>query len=247
MRNIQIILGYQGSSYHGWQRQKNAITVQQKVEEALKEVTGQQLEIIGASRTDSGVHANGQSANFLTHSKIPVDKIPYAINSKLPRDIRVYQALERPMDFHSRYHSTGKKYTYHVINNAFGSALDFNRAWHVQKALNIEHMIKANQHFIGTHDFAAFRSTGSSVKTSERTIYASKLWQREEKLILEIKGNGFLYNMVRIIMGTLIEVGMGKISHKDIPAIIQSRERDRAGITAPAHGLYLEKVYYENP
>ena len=245
-RNIQILLEYDGSNYHGWQRQKNALTVQEKVEEAIKQITKEDIRLIGSSRTDSGVHARGQSANFYTGSKIPIEKIPYALNSKLPIDIRIYQAIERPMGFHSCYDAIGKKYTYHIQNSAFHSALEYNRAWHIPQKLSIENMRKANEFLIGTHDFSAFRASGSLIKTSIRTITSSKLIRKDKKIILEIQGNGFLYHMVRIIMGTLVEVGMGKISYEEIMDIIKSKDRSRAGITAPAHGLYLEKVFYES-
>lgn len=246
MRNIQILLEYDGSHYHGWQIQKNAISIQEVVERAIGAITNERVNLIGSSRTDSGVHARGQSANFLTQSRIPIDRFPYAINSKLPPDIRVIHACERPKDFHSRYDAVGKRYTYHVLNNAFGSALSYNRVWHVPQKLNIEDMKKAAEYFIGTHDFTSFRATGSSVQSSTRTIYASKLVYRDAEIILDIHGNGFLYNMVRIIMGTLVEIGMGKIHYGEIPRIIRARDRNMAGITAPAQGLYLEKVYYEN-
>lgn len=243
-RNIQILLEYDGSHYHGWQRQKNALSVQECVEKAIQKITKETNSIIGSSRTDSGVHARGQSANFYTGSKIPTERIPYAINSHLPQDIRVYKAIDRPMDFHSRYDAEGKKYTYLVLNNTFSSALEYHRVWHVPQNLNIGHMQRANEFFIGTHDFSAFRSAGSAVKTSTRTITSSKLVVKDAKIMLEIEGTGFLYNMVRIIMGTLIEVGRGKIHYNKIPKIIESRDRNRAGVTAPAQGLCLEKVYY---
>ncbi|SJZ93790.1 tRNA pseudouridine38-40 synthase [Garciella nitratireducens DSM 15102] len=244
-RNIQILLEYDGSNYHGWQRQNNALTIQEKLEEAIQQINHEEVTIIGSSRTDSGVHARGQSANFYTQSKIPIDKIPYAMNSKLPKDIRVYKAIERPLEFHSRYHAVGKKYSYHIQNTIFPSALEYNRTWHIAQKLNIQNMKKANKFFIGTHDFAAFQASGSSVKTSIRTITFSKLIHKDEKVILEIEGNGFLYNMVRIIIGTLVEVGIGKISFEEIPDIINSKDRNRAGMTAPPYGLYLEKVFYE--
>jgi tRNA pseudouridine38-40 synthase len=245
LRNIQLIIEYNGTAYHGWQRQLNAITVQEKLEEAIKIVTGEFHSVLASSRTDKGVHAKGQSTHFITKSKIPVERLPIALNNKLPRDIKVKEAIEKPMDFHSRYHAKGKKYSYHIINNTFGSAIDYDKAWHIPHELNLEDMIKANQYFIGTHDFSAFRSTGSSVKTSTRTILDSKIVKKEEKVILEIKGDGFLYNMVRIIMGTLVEVGKGKIIPHHIPDIIKAKKRENAGATAPAYGLYLEKVFYE--
>ncbi len=244
MRNIQIILEYDGSNYHGWQMQKNVITVQQKVEEAINKITKENNSVNGCSRTDKGVHAKGQSANFYTNSKISLERIPFAINNFLPKDIRVNKAFERPIEFHSRYHATGKKYSYHILNNSYGSALEYKRAWHVPQHLNIDEMKKANEYFIGTHDFSAFRVAGSAVKTSERTIYNSKLIHKDDKIILEIEGNGFLYKMVRTIMGTLIEVGKGRFHFNDIPKIINSKNRKYAGKTAPAEGLYLEEIYY---
>lgn len=244
MRNIQIILEYDGRNYHGWQRQKNVITVQQKVEEAINKITNEKISVNGCSRTDKGVHAKGQSANFYTKSKISIERIPFAINNFLPKDIRVYKAFERPIEFHSRYHARGKKYSYHIINNPYGSALEYSRAWHIPQDLNIDDMVKANEFFIGTHDFSAFRVTGSAVKTSERTIYNSTLTHNGDRIILEIEGNGFLYKMVRTIMGTLIEVGKGRFHYNDIPNIIKSKNRKNAGKTAPAEGLYLEEIYY---
>lgn len=244
MRNIQIIIGYDGSNYHGWQMQKNVISVQEKVEQAINKITKENNNVNGCSRTDQGVHARGQSANFYTKSNIPIERIPYALNTFLPLDIRVYQAFERPIEFHSRYHATGKKYSYHILNTPHASALESNRVWHVPQHLNIDEMVKANKYLIGTHDFSAFRVTGSAVKTSKRTIYYSTLFHRDNRIILEIEGNGFLYKMVRSIMGTLIEVGRGRFHHKEILEIMQSGDRQRAGKTAPAQGLYLEEIYY---
>lgn len=244
MRNIQIIIGYDGSHYHGWQMQKNVISVQEKIEQAIHKITKENNNVNGCSRTDQGVHAKGQSANFYTKSKISIERIPFALNTFLPLDIRVYQALERPMEFHSRYHAIGKKYSYHILNTPHASALEYNRAWHVPQHLNIDAMIEANEYIIGTHDFSAFRVTGSAVKTSTRTICYSNLFYKDNKIKLEIKGDGFVYKMVRSIMGTLVEVGKGRFHHKEILDIMQSKDRKNAGKTAPAQGLYLEKIYY---
>ncbi|HHT50239.1 MAG TPA: tRNA pseudouridine(38-40) synthase TruA [Eubacteriaceae bacterium] len=244
MRNIQIILGYDGSRYHGWQRQKNLITVQEEVEKAIIKLTKENNKVNGCSRTDSGVHAKGQSANFFTEKLIPIEKIPLALNTYLPKDIRVYKAVERPIEFHSRYHAKGKRYTYQILNNPYGCALEYKRAWHIPQRLNVEEMVKANEYIIGTHDFSAFRVTGSGVKSSIRTIYKSKLIKDGDKIILDIEGNGFLYKMVRSIIGTLVEVGKGRFNPEDIPKIMESRNRKNGGKTAPPEGLYLEEIYY---
>lgn len=244
MRNVQLLLEYDGANYAGWQIQKNAMSIQQKVMEALNKITNEKVHLIGAGRTDSGVHAYAQSANFHTESKIPINKIPLAINSFLPSDIRIIKAIERTPDFHSRYHAKGKIYQYKIINNLYGSALLRDKIWHIPKDINYDQMVKASEHFIGQYDFMSFMSSGSSVKDTIRTIYRLDINKVDEFITLEIEGNGFLYNMVRIIVGTLVMVGQGKIKTDKIVKIIESKDRNQAGITAPARGLYLKKVIY---
>lgn len=244
MRNIKLTIEYDGTNYAGWQRQKDVKTIQQKIEEAIKSITGESLEVIGASRTDAGVHARGFVANFKTDSLIPVEKLKPAINTKLPEDIVIVNAEEVSEDFHSRYSSKGKLYSYTIINKPDPIAIGRNYAYYYKKELNYEAMQVACKYFIGKHDFAAFKSTGSSVKTSIRTISKAYLTKEEHKITFFVEADGFLYNMVRIIVGTLIDVGLGKISPESIPDIIKSRNRNKAGKTVPAGGLCLEFVYY---
>jgi len=262
MRNIKIVVEYDGTGYHGWQSQVNANTVQGVLGDAVRRITGENCGIIGASRTDVGVHAVGQVANFITGSKIPVERFPQALNSALPDDIVVKAAEEVGLDFHSTYSANGKRYRYLIHNSPFPSALLRHRAFHVTQPLDVDAMQEACRHFLGTHDFSAFRASGSRVKTSERTIFEVSVRKRGDGsaasqgdngtvppflpvlVEFEILGSGFLYNMVRIIAGTLAEVGAGKRSPGDMPAIIESRDRKKAGKTAPAHGLYLVEVYY---
>lgn len=244
MRNVKLIIEYDGTNYHGWQKQKNAITVQHTIERAIKGLTGETVDLTGSSRTDFGVHALGQVANFMTTSGIPGDRFSYALNRMLPDDIVIKDSRDVSPDFHARFKSKGKKYRYVIYNSRFPSAIFKNRAYHVSYELDFESMQKAALYFLGTHDFSSFRASGSSVKTSVRTI-TEVLLQRDDEIIrFEISGDGFLYNMVRIIVGTLVEVGMGRINAEDIPDILKSLERKRAGRTAPAKGLYLVEVYY---
>jgi len=244
MRNVKLIIEYDGTNYHGWQTQKNAKTVQDTIERAIKGLTGEMVELTASSRTDFGVHALGQVANFMTNSSIPGDRFSYALNRLLPDDIVIKDSQEVSLDFHARFRSKGKKYRYLIYNSRFPSAILRNRAYHVSYELDFESMQKAASYFPGTHDFSSFRASGSSVKTSVRTITEAVL-ERDDKIIsFEISGNGFLYNMVRIIVGTLVDVGMGRIDADDIPKIIESLDRKRAGRTAPAEGLYLVEVYY---
>lgn len=245
MKNVKLTIEYDGTNYHGWQRQSNAKTVQEVIEKAIRGLTGEEVEINGSSRTDQGVHAYGQVANFFTRSSIPHDRFSYALNRMLPEDIVIRNSEEVSMDFHARYSSTGKKYRYLIYNSRFPSAIFRNRAYHVSHDLNVDNMKKAISFFIGTHDFSAFKATGSSVKTSVRTIYDANLTRVDDNIWFEVSGDGFLYNMVRIIAGTLVDVGMGRIKAEDIPGIIESLDRKRAGRTAPPQGLYLVEVYYK--
>ena len=256
MRNIKLVIEYDGTNYHGWQSQQNAKTIQNILEEAICKLTGENCSLIGSSRTDSGVHALGQVANFITGSRIPAGKFAYALNSILPDDIVIKRSLEVELDFHSTHSAKAKKYRYLIHNSVFPSALLKNRAFHVSYPLDMEAMRKAVSYFIGKHDFRAFCASGSSVKTSVRTVFDAHMNEVtdmfkmcgssvESRLIcIEISGDGFLYNMVRIIAGTLIEVGMGRRKAEDMPGIIEGRDRKKAGKTAPAHGLYLVEVYY---
>ncbi|ADL06943.1 tRNA pseudouridine(38-40) synthase TruA [Thermosediminibacter oceani] len=242
--NVKILLEYDGTNYHGWQKQNNALSVQEVLEKAIYALTGERVSIIGAGRTDAGVHARGQVANFRTNTRIPVERLPYAINSKLPEDIAVKGAEAVPDDFHARYSAKAKVYTYSIYNAPFPSPLLRRYSYFFPLPLDVEAMRRAAKAFIGVHDFAAFRASGSSVKTSVRNITRLDVKKCGKLLTIEVEADGFLYNMVRIIAGTLLEVGTGKKDPEEIPSIIESRDRERAGVTLPAHGLCLEKVIY---
>lgn len=246
LRNLMLKLEYDGTNYHGWQRQENAITVQEVLEKALRKVTKEKIEVIGCSRTDAGVHARGFVCNFYTESKIPSDRVPYALNSILPYDIVVLECQEVPGDFHARFQAKAKKYQYRIIHRTFPSAFDKNYAYHWPYCLDIDKMKQAARYFIGKHDFSAFMATGSPVKNTVRTIYDLTLEQKNSEIVVDITGNGFLYNMVRIIVGTLLYVGNYKINVEQIPDVITQGDRTKAGITVPPQGLYLMEVYYKS-
>lgn len=244
MRNIKLVLEYDGSAYSGWQRQKNAPTIQEAVEKSIFKITGEEVAVTGCSRTDAGVHAKEYVCNFYTNSKIEEGKFRDALNAKLAEDIRILKALEVEENFHSRYDSKGKTYCYTILNQEVNSAIYRNYVCHIRQALNIFDMSFAAKYFLGTHDFQAFRKLGSSVKTTVRTI--SQLEVLKEGNIIKIYGtaDGFLYNMMRIISGTLIEVGQGKILPEQIPLILEGKAGVKPGKVVPAQGLCLEKVYY---
>ena len=244
MKNIKLTIEYEGTNYAGWQRQKNAVTVQQKLEEAIKKLTGEDSIAIGSSRTDAGVHAKGYAANFFTNSNIPVSSFREALNSKLPDDIVILQSEEAEKDFHARYSCTGKQYSYTILNRLQPSALERNYVYHYKRPLDFQAMKEGCSFFLGKHDFSAFRSTGSSVKTSIRTVHKAWLEKNGDKLIFYVEADGFLYNMVRIMAGTIINIGIGKIFPEDISKIINSKDRNMAGNTVAASGLCLEAVYY---
>ncbi|MCF6465295.1 tRNA pseudouridine(38-40) synthase TruA [Clostridium sp. Cult2] len=244
MINVKLTIQYDGTNYCGWQRQKNAKSIQEEIEKAIKLITGEKVDLIGSGRTDSGVHAKGQVANFFTHSKIPVDRFKFALNSKLPRDISIIDSRMVHEEFHSRYDAIGKRYQYIIYNREIRNPLYRNFVYHVPYYLDYKKMEKATGYFLGTHDFATFMASNSNVKTTIRTINKFFLERTEDLTTFTIEGNGFLYNMVRIIIGTLIEVGNGKIKSSSVPHIIDSKNRNTAGHTAPPEGLYLEKVFY---
>lgn len=196
-------------------------------------------------RTDAGVHATCQVANFKTNSNLPVEKFAIAINSKIKKSIVIKNAEEVEEDFHARFCCKKKTYRYIINNSEYGTAIYRNLEYHVPQKLDIEEMKKAIKYFEGEHDFKAFKSSGTSSKSSVRTIYKTEIIEKDNRIYIELTGNGFLYNMVRIISGTLVEVGLGKIKAEDIPNIIEQKDRQKAGKTLPPHGLYLINVEYE--
>lgn len=243
-RNILLTMRYDGAAYHGWQLQKNAVSVQQRVNEAIRNVFQEPVNVSGCSRTDTGVHALMFCCNFHTQKQIPASRIPAAVNSGLPRDIVVYDAREVPDDFHARFSCVGKEYLYKICVGAYRDPFYEDRAMFYPYALDeglIENEIRS---FLGTHDFSAFCSAGSAVRNKCRTVRSAEVFRDGDIVELRLSGDGFLYNMVRIIVGTLIGVNEGKIEKGSVPEIIASRDRSRAGVTAPAQGLYLSKVFY---
>lgn len=245
MRNIKLTIEYDGKDFNGWQKQPNKLNIQGEIERAIKDVTGEEVELIASGRTDAGVHSLGQVANFKTNSNIPVEKIPIALNTKLKRSIRILNAEEVEERFHSRYNCKKKTYRYIINNSENGTAIYRNLEYNFSPKLDVDKMNKAVKEFIGEHDFKGFKASGTSSKSSVRTIYDAKVYKEGERVIIELTGNGFLYNMVRIIAGTLIEVGIGKIQPDEISDIIKSGDRQLAGKTLPPQGLYLVKVNYE--
>ncbi len=244
MRNIKLTIEYDGKDFNGWQKQPNKLNIQGEIERAIFEITGEEVELIASGRTDAGVHALAQIANFKTTSIIPIEKIPIALNTKLKRSIRILNAEEVEDRFHARYNCKKKTYRYIINNSKNGTAIYRNLEYNFPEELNVEKMNEAVQNFVGEHDFKGFKASGTSSKSSVRTIYNAKVFRNDDKIVIELTGNGFLYNMVRIIAGTLIDVGTGKTNPEEIEDIINSGDRTRAGKTLPPNGLYLVKVEY---
>ena len=247
MRNIKLTIEYDGKNFAGWQTQPDKVSIQGEITKAIKKITNEDVDLIASGRTDAGVHALGQVANFHINSNIPVDKFPYALNSNLPKSIVIKKAEEVQERFHARYNCVSKTYRYIINNNEFPSALNRYREFHIPNKLDISKMKQALEFFVGTYDFKGFKSSGGSAKkTTVRTITKAILIEENGKLIIELTGNGFLYTMVRIISGTIVDVGLGKIEPKSIPKIIESGDRTQAGKTLPPHGLYLVRVEYND-
>lgn len=249
MKNIAVKIMYDGSAYHGWQFQKNGITVQERMEEVLSTLTGEEISVCGCSRTDSGVHALEYVFNFKSETKIPEDRLPYALNTHLcDDDIAAISAKYVDEEFNSRFSSKGKRYVYKIWNSNIQNPFTAKYSWHVPFKLDIEKMQLAAKSFCGTHDFSAFMAAGGSQKTTVRTVRdcvvsRSREWQ--EQIEIEIEADAFLYNMVRIMVGTLVDVGCGKKNCDEIEKIIKNCDRRGAGMTAPPEGLFLKKVFYD--
>ena len=244
-RNIKLEIMYDGTNYHGFQRQKNGITIQECLENAIEKITGEVVTVYGCGRTDAGVHALCYTANFKTSTLISAEKLPFALNSQLNEDIRVFSAEDVPCDFHSRYCAVSKTYTYKIVNRPFMDVFLSRYSWFYPQKLDIEKMKKAAEHIVGKHDFAAFMAAGSPVSSTIREVKELKVSESDGVIDIEITADGFLYNMVRIITGTLVYAGCGKILPDDLPDIILSKDRVRAGVTAPPQGLKLKKSIYK--
>ena len=245
MRNIKLTIEYDGKDFNGWQKQPNKLNIQGTIEQAIKNITGEDVELNASGRTDAGVHALGQVANFKTNSEIPIEKFAIAINSKLKKSIVIKKAEEVDERFHSRLNCKRKTYRYIVNNSPEGTAIYRYLETHIPQKLDVKKMEQALKYFEGEHDFKAFKASGTSSKSSVRTIYKTQIYKKEDRIIIELTGNGFLYNMVRIIAGTLVDVGLGKIEPQQIENIIKEKKRENAGKTLPPNGLYLVSVEYE--
>ncbi len=245
-RNILVILSYDGSRYHGWQVQKNALTVQEVFQNALEKIINEKVDIKGCSRTDTGVHANMYAVNFKTSSKIRCENIIYALNRFLPKDIAAIKSSEVPLDFHARYSCKGKEYIYKIWNNKIRNPFLNNRAFHYWYPLDENYLNSAAQMFIGSHDFTSFATLDKrETKNMIRNIEKFNVYRNGDMVEFKVKADGFLYNMVRIMSGTLLRIAQNKIKPEEIPRIIESKNRKNAGPTAPPEGLYLNKVFYD--
>ena len=244
MRNIKLTLEFDGTCYAGWQRQINGIAVEQRVREAIKKLTGEAADLIGCSRTDAGVHARRYVCSFRTGSTIPADRMKYALNNILKDDIVVLESEEAEQAFHARFSAKGKRYTYSICNREMPPAIGRSYVYHFKRPLDADLMASAAVHLVGKHDFSSFKNSNSVVKSNVRTIFDLSVSRTGDTVTISVTGDGFLYNMVRIIAGTLIGVGLGDISPGEIEAILESKDRSKAGRTAPASGLCLEEVFY---
>ena len=245
MRTIKLLIEYNGTKYQGWQVQPKGLTIQGVLEEKLGLLTGEAIQLFGSGRTDSGVHALGQVAHFKTENQMDIRSMQRALNSLLPPDIVIQKTEEVDEGFHARKHSKSKVYEYRILNRNLRSAFQWGFVWHIPQKMNFQEMEKATARLIGEHDFSSFRSTGSPTRTTLRRVIRAE-WKRGPNGLIrfEIEANGFLKQMVRSIVGTLVEVGKGKINEEEFRRILESKDRRKAGPTAPAQGLFLKEVKY---
>jgi tRNA pseudouridine38-40 synthase len=260
LRNLRLVLAYDGTGFHGWQRQPGLRTVQACIEEAIGRVTGEAVHVFGSGRTDAGVHALGQVAHFTTSSPIPASNLVKALNNVLTNEVRVLQAEDAPLSFHARYDAKSKVYRYKILQAAICSPFLWRHVWHYPYPLDRSRMAEAGRSLVGEHDFTSFAASagsddklgdsdagpGARQKSMVRTISSSRILWRERRsvLVYEVEGNGFLHHMVRNIVGTLVEIGRGALAVDDMNRILGARDRTAAGPTAPAQGLCLVRVNY---
>ncbi len=244
LRNLRLIIEYDGTNYHGWQRQKEALTIQGEIEDTIHSISGERVKLVSSGRTDTGVHALGQVANFHTKSSLDAISWQRALNSRLPHDISIKKADFVPLEFHSRYSAKSKVYRYVILDQSLPSVFYRNYAWHIYYPLNIKKMRRGMEYLKGTHDFSSFQASSCTSKNPVRTIKYIEIEKRMNFITIIIEADGFLHHMVRNIIGTLIEVGRGKIEPKDIKRILELKDRKKAGPTAPPQGLYLVEVKY---
>lgn len=244
MRNIKMILEYDGTDYHGWQIQDREPTIQEIIEDRLKSITKETIRTISSGRTDAGVHALGQVINFYTKSSMDNLSFLKAINSLLPRDIAVKEVMDVPLDFHARFSAKSKSYKYLILNSPIRNAFYERYSWHIPYRLDLELMKEASDYIEGTHDFSTFRASSCGARNPIRTILGSNIERIENLIEITIEANAFLQYMVRNIIGTLIEVGRKKIRPIDLKLLIEKKDRKKAGSTSPPHGLFLLSVSY---
>lgn len=245
MKRVRMIISYDGTAYCGWQIQNNGITVEEIINRELTNLLGEEIAVIGASRTDSGVHAIGNVAVFDTETKIPPEKISFALNQRLPEDIRIQKSEEVDANFHPRYCDSIKTYEYKILNRKFPDPLNRLYTHFVYMPLDVDKMKAAAAYLVGEHDFASFCSSKSQVKTTVRTVYTLEVSKMDDIIKIRISGNGFLYNMVRIIVGTLLKVGLGVYPPEHVETILEAKDRYQAGPKAPARGLTLIGISYQ--
>lgn len=238
-KRILLVVAYDGTCYHGWQVQPNGITIESELNRCLSELLQEEIRVSGASRTDAGVHALGNLAVFDTESKIPGEKISYALNQRLPEDIRIQKSMEVEPDFHPRRTATRKTYEYRITCAPFPIPTKRLYAHYIYHQPDVNAMRRAAEYLVGEHDFASFCSVGNQTETTVRTIYSLQVMQEDTDVVIRVQGNGFLYNMVRILAGTLLDVGLGRRKPEEMPDILAARQREAAGPTAPAKGLTL--------
>lgn len=243
-RNLLLTISFDGTAYHGWQVQDNAVTVQQTLQDALEHICSKRDNIVGCSRTDAGVHANMYCCNVRTESTIDCKKLVGALNAVLPKDIAAIDCTEVDYDFHARYDCKSKEYIYKIWNSPNKNPFLYNYSLHYKYPLDAEFLDRQAKAFIGTHRFDSFCAAGSSVEDTERTVINASVEREGDTVIFRVEANGFLYNMVRIMVGTLIDISRGKIPADSIEGIINAENRSAAGYTAPAHGLYLNRIHY---
>ncbi len=246
MKRYRLRVAYDGTEYHGWQEQSNGITIEEVLNKTLSKVLKEDIVVVGASRTDAGVHAYGNVAVFDSNTSIPADKICYAVNPFLPADIRIVQSEEVADDFHPRFVSSRKTYEYHIYNSRIPFPTNRLYSHQVIMPLDVDAMREAGKYIVGTHDFKCFCAAKAQVKTTVRNVLDVRVKENGEEIIVEVEGEGFLYNMVRIITGTLIKVGLGAYPPEHVKDIIESKDRRNAGETVPAKGLFLQKIEYDD-
>ncbi len=241
---VKLVVAYEGTNYCGWQIQPNGITIEQVLNETLSSLLGEEITVTGASRTDAGVHSLGNVAVFETHTKMPAEKISFALNQRLPEDIVVQESCQVPEDFHPRFSKSRKTYEYRILNCRFRQPLERRTSYFYHYPLDVSAMQKAAAYLVGEHDFTSFASVHAQTNTYVRMIYALDVVREGGMIRIRVQGNGFLYNMVRIIAGTLIQVGAGIKKPEDMESILAGKDRELAGPTAPAHGLTMIGLEY---